>query len=299
MSESTTPVPKVYLAMSNVLGILAEHGITKGRKNEQQGYAFRGIDDIYNFLSNSLAKEKLLIIPRTLTRQVSERETKNGGALFYVVVEMEFDFVCAIDGSKHTARMVGEAMDSADKATNKAQSAAYKYVCLQTFCIPTEGMPGEPNGNDADAVTQPTIQPANKKATPAPAAAPAAASAAKVTPTPATPAKAPQTPAKPAPAQTQVVDKVPPAAKSPVPAIADWRAEIIHFGKRQGVPLGDLEEASLVWFITKWDPNAKPGITPSAADVRLRRALDIAGASMALPGFGTPPPKDQDEIPGL
>lgn len=294
MSDSTTPVPKVYMAMSNVLGILAEHGIGKNRQNEQQKYAFRGIDDIYNFLSNSLAKEKLLIIPRTLTRQVTERETKLGGALFYVVVEMEFDFVCAVDGSKHTARMVGEAMDTADKATNKAQSAAYKYVCLQTFCIPTEGMPGEgTQNNDADSVTHPSIKPANPKAP----AAPAAAAATKASPAPkATPAP---TKATPPAAQTQVVDRVPPAAKSTVPAIADWRAEIVHFGKRQGVPLGELEEASLVWFITKWDPNAKPGITPSAADVRLRRALDIAGASMALPGFGTPPPKDQDDIPGL
>jgi hypothetical protein len=38
-------------------------------------------------------------------------------------------------------------MDSGDKATNKAMSAAYKYAALQTFCIPTEG------DNDADAVT--------------------------------------------------------------------------------------------------------------------------------------------------
>jgi hypothetical protein len=38
-------------------------------------------------------------------------------------------------------------MDSGDKATNKAMSAAYKYACMQSFCIPTEG------DNDADAQT--------------------------------------------------------------------------------------------------------------------------------------------------
>jgi hypothetical protein len=38
-------------------------------------------------------------------------------------------------------------MDSGDKATNKAMSAAFKYACLQAFCIPTEG------DNDADATT--------------------------------------------------------------------------------------------------------------------------------------------------
>jgi hypothetical protein len=30
-------------------------------------------------------------------------------------------------------------MDSGDKSTNKAMSAAYKYACIQSFCIPTEG----------------------------------------------------------------------------------------------------------------------------------------------------------------
>jgi hypothetical protein len=69
----------------------------------------------------------------------------------YVTVEAEYDFVSTNDGSMHTARVVGEAMDSADKATNKAMSAAYKYLCIQTFCIPTEG------DNDADATTHEVV----------------------------------------------------------------------------------------------------------------------------------------------
>jgi hypothetical protein len=78
---------------------------------------------------------------------VVERQTQKGGTLFYVTVEAEFDFVSAKDGSKVTVRTYGEAMDSADKATNKAMSAAYKYAAFQTFCIPTEG------DNDADATS--------------------------------------------------------------------------------------------------------------------------------------------------
>src|SRR5690606_17937912 len=62
-------------------------------------------------------------------------------------VEAEFDLICSEDGSKFTIRTFGEAMDSADKATNKAMSAAYKYAAMQAFCIPTEG------DNDADATT--------------------------------------------------------------------------------------------------------------------------------------------------
>jgi hypothetical protein len=67
--------------------------------------------------------------------------------LFYVTVDVEFDFVSAEDGTKHTVKTFGEAMDSGDKATNKAMSAAYKYACFQAFSIPTE------SDNDADAHT--------------------------------------------------------------------------------------------------------------------------------------------------
>ncbi len=138
---------EVYKSINNVQAALAKHGITKDRRNSQQGYSFRGIDDIFNALAPLLAEHGLCILPRMVSRTVAERATKQGGALFYVTVEAEFDFIAAADGSKHTVRTFGEAMDSGDKATNKAMSAAYKYAALQAFAIPTEG------DNDADATT--------------------------------------------------------------------------------------------------------------------------------------------------
>jgi len=142
-----TEAPKVYAAIASVMADIAKEGIAKGRSNQQQGYKFRGIDDVYNALSPILSAHKLVMLPRVLTRDVIERQTKSGGALFYVTVDMEFTLVCAEDGSNHVIRTYGEAMDSGDKATNKAMSAAYKYAAMQAFCIPTEG------DNDADAVT--------------------------------------------------------------------------------------------------------------------------------------------------
>lgn len=136
---------KVYQCINAVQKQMASDGITKGRKNQQQGYAFRGIDDVLNALSPVLAGHGLCILPRIVSRECVERQTKNGGALFYVTVEAEFDFIAIEDGSKHTVKTYGEAMDSADKATNKAMSAAYKYAAILAFAIPTEG------DNDADA----------------------------------------------------------------------------------------------------------------------------------------------------
>lgn len=140
-------IPAVYSAINAVTSELSKTGISKNNKNTQQGYKFRGIDDVLNALSSLLSEQKLSVLPRVLSRSVTERETRNGGALFYVVLDVEYDLVSSVDGSKHTIRVCGEAMDSGDKATNKALSAAYKYACIQTFCIPTEG------DNDADATT--------------------------------------------------------------------------------------------------------------------------------------------------
>ena len=129
---------KVYEAISKVAKDMAEKGISKDRKNMQQGFQFRGIDQVYNALAPMLAKHGLVILPRITDRTVTERTTQKGGVLFYVVVKAEFDFVATEDGSKHTVVTYGEAMDSGDKATNKAISIAYKYAAFQAFCIPTE-----------------------------------------------------------------------------------------------------------------------------------------------------------------
>lgn len=142
---------QVYKAITAVQADMSKEGIGKSRKNTQQGYNFRGIDDVYNALAPMLARHGLCILPRMLSRTVTERETAKGGVLFYVIVEAEFDLVAAEDGSKHTVRTYGEAMDSGDKATNKAMSAAYKYAAFQAFAIPTEG------DNDADAHTHDVV----------------------------------------------------------------------------------------------------------------------------------------------
>jgi hypothetical protein len=145
--SATEGTPRVYAAIAAVMAELAKAGISKDRSNSQQGYKFRGIDDVYNALSPALALHNLCMLPRILSREVTERTTQKGNALFYVVVEAEFDLISTEDGTKHTVRTYGEAMDSADKATNKAMSAAYKYAAMQAFAIPTEG------DNDADSTT--------------------------------------------------------------------------------------------------------------------------------------------------
>jgi hypothetical protein len=137
-------VMHVYEAIAAITASLSKVGIAKGRKTQQGGgasFSFRGIDDVLNALSPLLAEHKLCIFPRITNRASVERQTKSGGAVFYTTVSAAFDFVSAVDGSKHTAETIGEAMDSGDKSTNKAMSIAYKYAVFLTFCVPIEGTP--------------------------------------------------------------------------------------------------------------------------------------------------------------
>jgi len=146
--ESEMESKQVYPAITAITAAMAKEGIAKSSRNTQgAGFNFRGIDDVLNALAGLLAAHGLCILPRVVSREQVERQSKAGGALFYTTIEVEFDLVSSADGSTHTVKTFGEAMDSGDKSTNKAMSAAYKYMALQTFCIPTKG------DNDADATT--------------------------------------------------------------------------------------------------------------------------------------------------
>jgi hypothetical protein len=149
-----SPTPLVYAAISKVTEILARTGIGKTGRNEQQGYAFRGIDAIYNALAPALVEAHLIMLPTFGERIVSERVTPKGGTIFTVVLPATYALICTDDGSKVDVHVVGEGMDSGDKATNKAMTAAHKYAAVQAFTIPFAGV------DDADQTTPPDSVPA-------------------------------------------------------------------------------------------------------------------------------------------
>lgn len=126
--------------------VMADIGaIGKDRKNEKQGYKFRGIDDVYNAANSALSKHGVFSVPTVLEETRTERTNSNGTLLFSVYLKVKYTFF-APDGSFVDAVVSCEAFDSGDKATNKALSAGQKYAFLQVFCIPTE----EPKDSEID-----------------------------------------------------------------------------------------------------------------------------------------------------
>lgn len=120
-----------------VTAIMSEVGhIGKERKNTQQNYNFRGVDDVYGGLQLLMAKHGVVSVPEVLEDRTEDRVTAKGTALIYRVLKIKYRFY-ADDGSYIEATVIGEGMDSGDKASNKAMSVAHKYACLQVFMIPT------------------------------------------------------------------------------------------------------------------------------------------------------------------
>lgn len=113
--------------------------IGKEKVNKQQGFKFRGIDDVMNALQPLLAENKVFIVPEILEQIREERTSQKGGNLIYSICKIKYKFY-AEDGTYIEAITIGEGMDSGDKATNKAMAIAMKYALFQVFCIPTEEM---------------------------------------------------------------------------------------------------------------------------------------------------------------
>ena len=144
----------IYQAITDIMS--EGYAITKDKRNQKQGYVYRGIDDVMNTFQPLLAKHHVFVVPEVLERERQERVTykdgKQSGTLLYSILTMRYTFY-AEDGSSVSAVVIGEGMDSGDKASNKAMSVAMKYAMFQVFCIPTEEM------QDPDADTPPPSQP--------------------------------------------------------------------------------------------------------------------------------------------
>lgn len=126
------------LIYGKIANILKEtKAISKTEKNQQQGFKFRGIDNVMNELHELFSKNDVFILQEVQNFTTENRITKSGGTNTFTRATIKFKYMTT-DGSFVETTNVGEAMDSGDKGMNKAMSIALKYSLLQMFLIPTE-----------------------------------------------------------------------------------------------------------------------------------------------------------------
>ena len=186
--------PMIYGLICQVMREIGAVG--KNSKNQQQGFMYRGIDAVMNALNPAMGKFGLFLCPEVLEQTREERQGRNGGTLLYSILKMRYTLF-APDGSNVSCVVIGEGMDSGDKASNKAMSVALKYAMFQLFMIPTEEMV------DPDAEVH-EVAPKGSKLVQKPAPAPAQA------PTPVQVTKAAKLPENARKPETPPADPVPP-----------------------------------------------------------------------------------------
>ena len=171
-TEQTPDAPQIYRLIGKAMGEIGAVG--KDSVNQSQGFKYRGIDAVYNALSPVMAKYGLFIVPEILEQTREERSSvknqwdkdqkkyvEKTTTLLWSILKIRFTMY-APDGSNVSAVVIGEGMDTGDKATNKAMSIALKYVAFQIFMIPTEDV-ADPDAESYEVAPKNTTVKQNNK----------------------------------------------------------------------------------------------------------------------------------------
>lgn len=143
----------IYQALASVMEDV--QAVRKAERNSQQGFMFRGIDAVVNAVGPALRKHGVIVSPNVIDHQYGTVEVgKNRTVQAHVIVKVSYTFY-GPEGDSLNATVIGEAMDSGDKAVAKAMSVAFRIALLQALALPTD----EP---DPDSDTYERSQPLPK-----------------------------------------------------------------------------------------------------------------------------------------
>lgn len=156
-----------------LLSITEEIGkIGKTGRNTTQGYSFIEQAQVVAEVRVQLAKHGVMIIPETVGRTLTQVTSSKGTPMTQASVVSRYTLVNADDP---TDRMVcewdaGEALDTSDKATNKAVTASDKYFKMKLFNIsdkddPDQDSPETPKTAPAKAWVNPRAGAMSTRAT--------------------------------------------------------------------------------------------------------------------------------------
>lgn len=112
--------------------------VRKADRNASQGFNFRGIDAVVNAVGPALRTHGVIVMPEVQSYDYDTVEIgKNRTQMGHVRLSVTYRFHGPA-GDFLEAHVVGEAMDSGDKATAKAMSVAFRTALLQALALPTD-----------------------------------------------------------------------------------------------------------------------------------------------------------------
>ncbi|MFG3037809.1 ERF family protein [Streptomyces sp. NPDC048330] len=128
---TSADLPRVFAVIHGVMRDVMP--VSKDKQNQQQNYNFRGVDDAMSAMAGPMRNHGCFIAPEV----VEHKQRPRGEKGTHTVLRMLYR-IYGPAGDCLAVTIPGEAMDTADKSTNKAMSAALKYMLFQVFMIPVD-----------------------------------------------------------------------------------------------------------------------------------------------------------------
>lgn len=144
----------VHQAWADVMGDVRELG--KDQRNSQQGFNFRGVDDVMNAVGPALRRHGVSVVPTGVTHLEVSTYTTKGGTLMRDVLLVVSYAITGPMGDVIPGAAAGEASDAGDKATPKAMSVAYRTFLLEALTLPTQDR--DPDADTYERAAEPTAE---------------------------------------------------------------------------------------------------------------------------------------------
>lgn len=126
----------VHVAWSRVMGDVQYVG---KKMSDKLRYSFRGIDAVLNAVGPMLRRHGVMVLPIAIEPEFSIIKTGGGTSMNFCRATVTFA-VLGPKGDRLPVDIVtvGEAFDSGDKASTKAQSVALRTAFINSLAIPTQ-----------------------------------------------------------------------------------------------------------------------------------------------------------------
>lgn len=131
MTDKRSVVEALAAVMEDV------RAVRKADRNNQQNYAFRGIDAVMNAAGPAFRKHGVVVVPMLEEVNYRDVQTSTGKASRECTVKVRYRFHGPA-GDFIECVTPGESMDFGDKGAPKAMSVAYRIALLQALCLPTD-----------------------------------------------------------------------------------------------------------------------------------------------------------------
>jgi hypothetical protein len=145
-------LPTIYELMGHVAREIGT--VAKNLKNVEAGYAARSIDDVLDKIHDPLANAGIFLAPKVLRANFRDVFVgRNQTRMREATLRIRWRFY-GPRGDYVDAVTQGEALDTGDKAVNKAQSAALKYALLHVFTVPISSGDREADETSPERATE-------------------------------------------------------------------------------------------------------------------------------------------------